>query len=195
MAKLKKCKSCEKEVAKSAKVCPHCGVKLKMGKFLKLIIIIVGVSVLGAIFGPSKEDQAKTKADAKNAIIEQLSNAKPSALQPDGEIGDMFRGTSDYTKIQVEKKAEEIKGSIVEWELPVAEISEASDGRYKIQLRSKGSGKNSVIGGFVYVTPKNDADVKRIEALKEDNYIKIRGILKDIGTFLGASIDPAILVD
>ena len=42
MSKLVNCKTCEKEVSKSAKKCPHCGAKLKMGFFMKLIILFFG---------------------------------------------------------------------------------------------------------------------------------------------------------
>jgi hypothetical protein len=38
MPKMKPCKTCSKEVAASAKTCPNCGAKLKMGGFKKLLI-------------------------------------------------------------------------------------------------------------------------------------------------------------
>jgi PHP family Zn ribbon phosphoesterase len=40
MDQLTTCKTCSKEVAKSACNCPHCGAKLKMGTFEKLLILI-----------------------------------------------------------------------------------------------------------------------------------------------------------
>ena len=50
MAKMKNCKSCGKEVASSAKVCPHCGQKLKMGMMAKLgilVVILIGAAIAG----------------------------------------------------------------------------------------------------------------------------------------------------
>lgn len=54
MGKMTVCKTCEKEVAKSAKICPHCGAKLKGGKlkfviggFIALIIIIIIFAISG----------------------------------------------------------------------------------------------------------------------------------------------------
>ena len=41
MDQLTSCKTCSKEVAKSATVCPHCGAKLKMGFWEKLLIFVV----------------------------------------------------------------------------------------------------------------------------------------------------------
>jgi len=34
------CKICSKEVAKSSSTCPHCGAKLKMTTFEKILILI-----------------------------------------------------------------------------------------------------------------------------------------------------------
>ena len=49
MSKLKKCKSCEKEVAKSVKVCPNCGEKLK-GSFIiglaKLLFFLFSMMII-----------------------------------------------------------------------------------------------------------------------------------------------------
>ena len=73
MSDLKKCPSCEKEVAKSAKVCPHCGKKLKMGMFLKLIIGIVVIVVIVIVAQPSSEDAQKT---LDNKLDEILSDEK-----------------------------------------------------------------------------------------------------------------------
>lgn len=49
--KMKKCKHCNEDVAKSAKVCPKCGGKLGMPAWLKalIIIIIVIVCVVGCV--------------------------------------------------------------------------------------------------------------------------------------------------
>jgi len=46
MSKLQACKTCSKEVAKTAKVCPHCGVKLKMGFLKKAILGLAGFIIL-----------------------------------------------------------------------------------------------------------------------------------------------------
>jgi len=43
------CKTCSKEVAKSATVCPHCGAKLKLNLIEKVLLFIVVSWV--AIFG------------------------------------------------------------------------------------------------------------------------------------------------
>lgn len=56
MAKMTKCKTCGADIAKSAKVCPHCGAKNK--KFPLIPIIIVAVVLLFAvgIFGSDSNE-------------------------------------------------------------------------------------------------------------------------------------------
>ena len=46
---LTSCKTCSKEVAKSASTCPHCGAKPKMGAFEKVLILIGAFLVLSVI--------------------------------------------------------------------------------------------------------------------------------------------------
>lgn len=60
MANLKPCKVCLKEVAKSARTCPHCGARLRMGFFKRLllggsifIVLIVVISVIASSGGNS----------------------------------------------------------------------------------------------------------------------------------------------
>jgi hypothetical protein len=56
MAKLKPCKSCGKEVAKSAKACPNCGQKLKLGLFKKALIVFGVFIAIGVIASLGEED-------------------------------------------------------------------------------------------------------------------------------------------
>ena len=49
--KLKECKTWKKEVAKSAKKCPHCGARLKRGPLFKLFIGIIIVFCIQVLWG------------------------------------------------------------------------------------------------------------------------------------------------
>ena len=46
MAKLKKCKTCGKEIANSAQTCPHCGAKLRTGLVEGVVAVILIIIVL-----------------------------------------------------------------------------------------------------------------------------------------------------
>jgi len=69
--KMKTCKACGKEVAPSAKVCPSCGQKLKIG-FGKKILIGVGVLIILGIIGSKSSDKTTTTTASS-------STAKPTA--------------------------------------------------------------------------------------------------------------------
>lgn len=59
MAKMKKCKSCGADVAKSAKVCPNCGAKLKR-PVLGTVLLVLGILLLiGAIGSTLSDDEPK----------------------------------------------------------------------------------------------------------------------------------------
>ena len=73
MAKIIVCKTCGKEIAKSAKACPHCGAKQKPGclrSVLAVFLLLFGIAmILGALGGeenPTKvpgESQPVTQAE------------------------------------------------------------------------------------------------------------------------------------
>jgi len=182
MSKLTTCKSCGKEVSKSAKKCPHCGEKLKMGLFLKLIIAGIAIAVIGAITAPSQEEFRQTLLDMKSA---QSSSVSSSELAP------LFSMGSKGTDLQRDKKEKEIKGQLVEWTIPVYEVKvlSAKEGKYKIQ----GSSKRGAVGTFVTIYALDDNDKARIESLKTGDLVKVKG--KITGTFMrNIEIEPAVLM-
>jgi RNA polymerase subunit RPABC4/transcription elongation factor Spt4 len=79
MSKLKVCKVCHKEVAKSAKTCPNCGAKLKMGLFTKLIIGIGVLIIIGAIASAGNKGNDKTSTASMGA---PNPTSAPTAQEP-----------------------------------------------------------------------------------------------------------------
>lgn len=80
MTSLKPCKTCKNEVASTAKICPHCGQKLKSGFFVKTIKgigIVVFLLVLAGLFIP-EPDHTGAKVD-----VAALNNARPEKPQDD----------------------------------------------------------------------------------------------------------------
>jgi hypothetical protein len=172
MAKLKNCKSCNKEVAKGAKVCPHCGQKLKMGFWAKFGIIIVILIAVGVALAPSSED-------IQNKLAE-VEGASPTSTSPSGELATMFSFISDSTDIQRENKENELQGQIVEWSLPVFDVNvkSAENNVYRIQT----SGDSTNVGAFVEIHARNDAEAAEIEALNPNDIIHFKGEIS--GTFM-----------
>lgn len=188
--KLKECPSCGKEVAKSAKVCPHCGKKLKMGWFLKGIIGIIALVVIGVLLSPSEEEKAKELT----ATLDKIAESQAADIPPTGELAATFKLDSKYTDLQREKAEKEITGKIVQWTLPVFEVGKSGEG-YRVQTSGDQAimGGTPMVGAFIIVYPRNDNERTYIENLKTGDRIKFKG--KITGTTMrNIDIEPAILV-
>ena len=86
MAKLVKCKACGNDIAKSAKVCPHCGAKNKRGGgcgvviVALLVIVIVGVVISKGGKASSRAEEIRQQAQRQQAEAEK---AKLAAMTPE----------------------------------------------------------------------------------------------------------------
>lgn len=126
--------------------------------------------------------------------IEALMSADATDLQPHGELGEVFNIFSDFTNLQRDLKLKEIRGKVVNWRLPVYEIS-ISGNEYLVHTSSRGKGDllgKSLVGTFTYITPKNEADRQQLESLKTGDIIEIKGVIKDI-SLRNIEIRPAII--
>jgi hypothetical protein len=106
MSKMTACKACTKEVSKSAKVCPHCGQKLKMGFFKKALLGIVGFIVLIIIISNmGSKDKPTTGttevATAKANTATTASSAAPTAKPSPTPVELQKEGVSSDVKIAV----------------------------------------------------------------------------------------------
>ena len=83
MAGMKNCKSCGKEIAKSAKVCPNCGAKQGgIGKIIGIVVIVLIIfGIIGAAGGG--DDEKKSAIDNSGAKTEKAS--KDDAKTEEGE--------------------------------------------------------------------------------------------------------------
>lgn len=157
-------------MAKSAKSCPSCGQKLKMGFLAKLGIGLVGIIIIVVASMPSSEDIAKKLAEVENTT--------PSTLSPSGDLASMFSMISDATDIQRDNTKKEISGQVVEWRLSVFDVDKVSkDGNvYKIQT----SGGSNSVGTFVRVYARDSAEAEKIEAIKPGTMITVKGEINGI---------------
>jgi len=178
-SKLKPCKSCGKDVAKSSKKCPHCGQKLKMGLFPKILIGIIGFSILGAIVAPKPEE-----------VIASIADESPSTLSATGQLSDAFSLMSKYTDLQRDNLEKDIMDKVVQWQLPVYEVSKQSDGVYRIQTASQ----YGHVGTFVTLYTQSDDEVKTVESLTTGKMITVKGRITGT-TMRNIDIEPAVLVN
>ena len=176
MAKLTKCKTCGKDVAASAKICPSCGAKLKMGMFSKLVLGVGGIVVLlviaGVVFKPSPE----VKAQKTNQKLQQLVGVSTVDI--------------DFQSASVDSQIKANKGKAILANVVVQSV-EKLENRYKVTSLLSNAGLN-VKGVFFYLYPLNQQDEQAVTHLKTLDAIQVKGVIA--GTLLGnLELDPAIL--
>lgn len=85
------CKECNKEISSAAKVCPHCGVKLKASVFVKIILWVFGGFVAIIIFGasvgrsPAAIEQSLCK-EQMQLFLKSPSTAEFSNVKHEGSL-------------------------------------------------------------------------------------------------------------
>lgn len=79
--KLRACKACGKEVAASAKSCPHCGAKIKNGNpvLAGVLIVVVLAIVIGAVVGNDKP----TRVDGNLSVQPSSSEVETTSARSD----------------------------------------------------------------------------------------------------------------
>ena len=176
MGALTKCKTCGKEVAKSAKTCPSCGEKLKMGLFAKLVLTMFILVVLVVVAITLTRKSPEMRAEKTAAAVQDLSKMTPV--------------TMDFESASLEAQIKEKKGSAILVTTIIQKV-EKLENRYKISAMLGGAGMN-VKGVFFYLYPKTPQDDQTIASLKTMDQIKVKGIIS--GTMVGNIVlDPAIL--
>lgn len=92
MSKTKLCKACSKEVAKTAKICPHCGAKLKMG-IVKKFGIGMGIIIILIIFISGGEETQPNKTTSSTSTPE--NTIENTTQTEDKQKRDLKWDTSD----------------------------------------------------------------------------------------------------
>ncbi len=150
MGDTKKCKYCQSEIDKKAKVCPNCH-KKQGGKLKFIIIVIFVIIIIGAI--GSNNDEPK-KVETKNA-----DSSNQSVSSSDGKENNDEKSTED-TKDDV--KAEETQEEVTSFK--VGETASLKDVLVTLNgvTESEGGDFNKPSDGNVYAlcefTIENNSD-------------------------------------
>lgn len=89
MNKMKLCKTCKNEIAKSAKVCPHCGAKQSIGIFKKLGIafgILIVIVIIAGIVGGNNSDSSNSQSKETNSTFPDKWNTSENDLHKNGNM-------------------------------------------------------------------------------------------------------------
>jgi hypothetical protein len=90
---------------------------------LLFVVMAVGVFIYFLLLPGNNKDINQVVTDP----IVELSAAQPSSLRPDGELAEIFALGTKSTELQRENKLAQIRGQVVQWTLPVYEVSRAGD--------------------------------------------------------------------
>ena len=176
---LRKCNSCGKDFARSAKVCPFCGKNLNSGLLLKLIIGIGIFAIIGAFAIPIPKGLDNKLQMIADAPVDQIDAS---------ELAWILKNRNANTNNPIESLGNGISGKIVQWELEVFVITRSSD-YYKIVTKPSFDAP----GTLLTLYPQNNQQTIYLDNIHPGNKIKIKG--KISGTQQGRiKINPAVII-
>lgn len=175
----RKCNSCGKDFARSAKVCPFCGKNLNSGLLLNLIIGIGILAIIGAFAIPKPKGSKNYLQMFADAPVDQIESA---------EIAKIFTSRNKNMNNSIESRGIKITGKIVQWELEVFVVTRSSD-YYKIVTTPTFDAP----GTLLTLYPQNNQQTIYLDNIRPGNKIKIKG--KISGTQQGRiKINPAVII-
>ena len=184
--KMTTCKTCGKEMAKSAKVCPSCGAKNKKPFFTKpWFIAIVALIIIGAIAssGKSKSGNTTAVADKTNSNNSEVKDTTAESTTIAIEYVDY---TVDDLMAQLEENAlkasNDHKGENVRITGKLGVID--SSGKY---ITLYPDTDFAIIGVQCYI--KNDDTKAKVADLSKDSLVTLTGKITDVGEILGYSLN------
>jgi len=157
-----------------------------IGFFAIYFLLVIGSS------GPTAEERAKKIAELEAATPVKLNTA---------ELADMFSMSSEYTDLQRDTKEKELKGTVVQWRLPVFEVGSSGNSCYRIQTQGKTIDMGpfgetpDYPGTFITVCDADDPGIAAlVPTLKTGDWITVKGIINGT-TMRNFDLDIAIVTN
>ena len=184
--KMTTCRTCGKEMAKAAKVCPNCGAKNKKPFFTKpWFIAIVVIFIIGAIASGGKSGSTNTNKVANKANSD-ASEVKDTVAESTAPTVEYTSYTVDDLMAQLEgnalKSSNDHKGENVRITGKLGVID--SSGKY---ITLYPDTDFAIIGVQCYI--KNDDTKAKVAELSKDSLVTLTGKITDVGEILGYSLN------
>jgi hypothetical protein len=173
------CKYCGEDFAKSIKECPHCGKKVQSGKLLLAIIGAGCLALAGAFAIPIQKSQPDDMKIVLTASADRVNPAELAALFNDSKI---------RTSPEAQRRAREIKGKIVQWDLEVFAVTNSAE-CYQVLTKSD----TSVPGTLTTVYPQDSQQQSYLDGIKPGSVIRIKGKIAGIQNGR-VKINPALIL-
>lgn len=174
------------DVSNAAGAVPARGVFMKPALIgaAGVLCLLVLVGVVGINLGGASKT---SEADA-------MSAAPESDYRPEGVISEVFALGSRNTNLQRESAQKELTGQVINWSLPVYEVSRSGN-NFKVQTQAKarvGNFGTDLVGTFVIVTPRSDDERRMLASLQTGDTLSFKGRIRGV-TMRHLNVEPAIL--
>ena len=153
------------------------------------VVVVVGVPVIGLVFYLALASFTDLKGAPTASNRGDVAGLSPSGFAPSGELARIFTLFSEYTDLQRDQKERELKGIVVQWRLPVYNVSSGPSPFYRVQTSSE----KNLVGTFCYVKPRDDDERKFLTTLKTGDYFTCKGTISAV-SMRNIVISPAIVV-
>ena len=182
------CKYCKTEIPYDAKVCPQCRKKQGMGLFLKIVIVLLVLGLIGAIFGGGSDETPKTSSTSTSETTKTEEKQEEAKKEETIEYTQAtVSELKDVLKDNALKAKEQYKGKYLELS-GILEVID-SDGKY-ISIHAD---EWDITG--VHCTIKNDEQRKYVMDCTKGDNLTIRVKITDVGEILGYTADIIEFVD
>jgi len=170
------CKVCGNQVSNKAKVCPHCGKRLKMAVWLKIVIAIVVLGVINALI---VEIGGGTSTSPKNSHSETVENTVVNEPSPE-EIKNEFIATcKEYDYKEISRNPNNYLSQPCKFTGKVVQVLES--GR-NVDLRiNVTKGSYGLWDDTIYVEYKRENPNE--SRILEDDIITVYGLLNGLKTY------------
>lgn len=204
---MKKCKHCQTDIPKKAKVCPNC--KLKQTSKLKTGLIIAGVLFVIGIIGSSGDDESESTANvAQSTEVAKVSNDVKTETVKEVEV---------VKESETVEQADNVKETetVVEITYTVATVSEMIDMLESNALKAEKTYQDQYVevtgrlgtidsdGDYITLYPqddewsfigvqcyiKNDEQMNKVLEMTVDDIVTVKGKIKTVGEVIGYGLD------
>lgn len=164
-----------------------------MGASLNNAIRFACISLLLVLIACSDQQEVEMHVPSSSESISLIDKSAPLPIEFEF-VSDVFLLGSDYTDLQRTNLEKEIAGKLVQWELPIYEISLLEDGTYLIITQPNFNGK-SHLTATVSILAKSDKDRDYLATLKTNDLVSFKGVVTSINFRMAISVAPAVLVN
>lgn len=169
------CKHCKTEIPYGAKVCPQCRKKQGANGCLVTIAVLVGIGILGSVFGGGGSSSSTSSPSETTVATETTQESISYTPVTVTEMMETLNGNAM-------KAAETYKDQYLEVTGKLSVID--SNGKY---ISIFGDGNFEITGVQCYL--KNEEQKTAVMEMSIGDTITVRGKCKEVGEVLGYTLD------